>query len=85
MIGVQSCAFSIKMEDEVHYLHEYIYGPKYNFFLDHPIWGKPHFEHHYPDFHVLVLDQTYADFFRRFYKQDAILFPPAGMEAGRIS
>ena len=26
MIGVQSCAFSIKMEDEVHYLHEYIYG-----------------------------------------------------------
>lgn len=82
VIGVQSCAFSIKMEDEVHYLHEYIYGPKYNFFLDHPIWGKPHFEHHYPDFHVLVLDQTYADFFRRFYKQDAILFPPAGMETG---
>lgn len=81
VIGVQSCAFSIKMEDEVHYLHEYIYGPKYNFFLDHPIWGKPHFEHHYPDFHVLVLDQTYADFFRRFYKQEAILFPPAGMEA----
>lgn len=31
VIGVQSCAFSIKMEDEVHYLHEYIYGPKYNF------------------------------------------------------
>lgn len=31
---------------------------------------------------MLVLDQTYADFFRRFYKQDAILFPPAGMEAG---
>ena len=25
VIGVQSCAFSIKMEDEVHYLHEYIY------------------------------------------------------------
>lgn len=82
VIGVQSCAFSIKMEDEIHYLHEYIYGPKYNFFLDHPIWGKPHFEHHYPDFHVLVLDQTYADFFRRFYKQDAILFPAGGNGGG---
>ena len=31
---------------------------------------------------MLVLDQTYADFFRRFYKQDAILFPPAGNGGG---
>ena len=30
IIGIQSYLFSIKMKDELHYLHEYIYGPKYN-------------------------------------------------------
>lgn len=79
IIGVQSCNFSIKMSDEVHYLHEYIYGPKYNFFFDHPIWGKPHLMHNVPDFHVLPHDSTYVTFIKRYYKQDAILFPPAGM------
>ena len=80
IIGVQSCCFSIKMSDEIHYLHEYIYGPKYNFFFDHPIWGKPHLEHNVPDFHVLAHDSTYVSFIKKYYKKDAILFPPAGMQ-----
>lgn len=80
IVGMQSGCFSIKMSDEVHYLHEYIYGPKYNFFFDHPIFGKPYLEFCYPDFHVLVHDQTYADFLKKYYKKDAVLLPPAGIQ-----
>lgn len=50
VIGVQSYLFSVKMADEVHYVHEYIYGPKYNFIFDHPVWLQKHLQHHYPDF-----------------------------------
>lgn len=65
VIGVQSYLFSVKMADEVHYVHEYIYGPKYNFIFDHPVWLQKHLQHHYPDFYILTLDQNYADFARR--------------------
>ena len=47
VIGVQSYLFSVKMADEVHYVHEYIYGPKYNFIFDHPVWLQKHLQHHY--------------------------------------
>ena len=46
IIGVQSYMFSIKLSDEKHYIHEYIYGPKFNFIFDHPIWLKNHLNHH---------------------------------------
>lgn len=81
VIGVQSYLFSVKMADEVHYVHEYIYGPKYNFIFDHPVWLQKHLQHHYPDFYILTLDQNYADFARRYFGKEALLFPPAGMEA----
>ena len=81
VIGVQSYLFSVKMADEVHYVHEYIYGPKYNFIFDHPVWLQKHLQHHYPDFYVLTLDQNYADFAKRYFGKKAILFPPAGMAA----
>lgn len=81
IIGMQSYLFSIKMSDEEHYLHEYIHGPKYNFLFDHPVWAVDHLKHHYPDFHVLTHDSNYVSFLREYYHQDAVLFPPAGMEA----
>ena len=33
VIGVQSYLFSVKMADEVHYVHEYIYGPNITLYL----------------------------------------------------
>lgn len=67
------------MKDELHYLHEYIYGPKYNFIFDHPIWMKSHLMHHYPDFSVLTHDANYVSFVQKYFHTDAILFPPAGI------
>ena len=85
VIGVQSWLFSIKMKDEIHYLHEYIYGPKYNFIFDHPVWMRKHLLHRYPDFYVLTHDENYVAFIKRYFGREAILFTPAGMisdEAG---
>lgn len=79
IIGIQSYLFSVKMKDEVHYLHEYLYGPKYNFIFDHPIWMKQHLMHHYPDFYVLTHDENYVAFLQKYLKKEAILFPPAGL------
>lgn len=79
IIGVQSYLFSVKMKDEVHYLHEYIYGPKYNFIFDHPVWMRQHLLHRYPDFYVLTHDENYVAFTKRYFDREAILFPPAGM------
>ncbi len=79
VIGVQSYLFSIKMKDEVHYLHEYIYGPKYNFIFDHPVWMRSHLQHHYKDFYALTHDVNYVNFIEKYFHHNAILFPPAGI------
>lgn len=79
VIGVQSYLFSVKLADEVHYVHESIYGPKYNFVFDHPIWMKQHFAHQYSDYYVLTLDPNYVNFTKKYFKKNAIFFPPAGM------
>lgn len=79
VIGVQSYLFSIKMRDEVHYVHEYIHGPKFNFIFDHPIWLRSHLTHQYPDFCVLTHDGNYVEFIKKYFHQNAVFFPPAGM------
>lgn len=79
VIGVQTFLFSIQMKDEIHYLHEYIYGPKFNFVFDHPVWIYRHLQHHYSDFYVLTLDHNYVRFIEHYYKIPAFFFPPAGM------
>lgn len=81
IIGVQSYMFSIKMKDEIHYLHEYIHGPKYNLIFDHPIWMQPHLVHNVPDFHVLTHDEDYVAFIKKYNQKDAEFFPIAGMVA----
>ena len=81
IIGMQSYMFTIKIDDEDTYLHEYIYGPKYNFTFDQPIWIKDYFLHKLEDFHVLTQDINYVTFVRRHFCHDAVLFPPAGIES----
>lgn len=80
IIGVQTYLFTVMMEDGVHYLHEHIYGPKFNFIFDHPVWMKDHLQHQIPDFTVLTLDVNYVKFIEKYYHKPAILFPPAGMK-----
>lgn len=80
IIGFQSYLFSIKMKDEIHYLHEFLYGPKYNFVFDHPVWMKPILLQPYSNFYVLTHDRNYVEFIKRYYKCGAIVFPPAGIE-----
>ena len=84
VIGVQSYLCSVKMKDEVHYLHEYIYGPKYNFIFDHPVWMRTHLKQQYPDFYVLTHDINYVNFIEKYFHHNAILFPPAGMMSDDI-
>lgn len=84
VIGVQSYMFSVKMRDEVHYLHEYIHGPKYNFVFDHPVWMKQHMLHQLQDFHILTHDDSYAKYIEKYYQCDAVLFPPAGMQRATV-
>lgn len=81
IIGVQSYMFTIKMQDEQHYLHEYIHGPKYNFIFDHPIWMKNHLGHHLDDFCVLTHDINYVNYVKKHFDYNALLFPPAGIES----
>lgn len=83
VIGVQTYLFSVKMKDGVHFLHEYIAGPKYNFLFDHPIWMKNHLYQMLPDLTVLTHDANYVRFIERYYHIPARLFPPAGMEPER--
>lgn len=81
VIGVQSYLFSIMMRDEIHYLHEHIHAPQYNFIFDHPIWLKSHMGYRGENFYLLVHDENYRRFAEHYFRQNAILFPPAGMEA----
>ena len=79
IIGVQTYLFSVKMKDGIHFLHEFIAGPKYNFLFDHPIWMKNHLYHTLPDLTVLTHDAKYVRFVERYYHIPAKLFPPAGI------
>lgn len=81
VIGVQSSLFSIKMPDKVKYLHERIHAPQYNFIFDHPIWVKNHLEYRADNFYILTHDANYQKFVSQYFKQNAFLFPPAGMES----
>lgn len=79
IIGFQTYMYKIKTKDGAHDIHENIYGPKFNFIFDHPIWARNYLDHQFPDFHVLTHDANYVEFLQKYYQKDAILFPPAGM------
>lgn len=78
IVGMQTYLFSITMQDGSSYLHDRIYGPKFNFVFDHPIWVKKHLEQSPKDLCILTHDENYVNFCRRHYGKKACLFPPAG-------
>lgn len=81
IIGMQSVMFDLKWSGREQYLHEYIYGPKYNFIFDHPIYIKEFLFQRFRDCKLLIHDCHHADFIRKYYHRQAVLFPPAGMQS----
>lgn len=79
IVGVQSYMFSIMQKDEIHELHDIIYGPKYNFVFDHPVWFQNHLKHRLKEFYILTNDSNYQRFYQKYYKKEAVFFPPAGI------
>lgn len=81
IIGIQTYAFSIMMQDNKTNLHDLILGPKYNMILDHPAWMKEHIENGPKDYYLLIHDRNYLAFAKHYYTkiQDCFLFPPAGI------
>ena len=77
VVGVQTYMFGLKMGDGTE-VHSKIYGPKFNFVFDHPIWARTYMKHTFSDFYVLTHDSNYVNFFEKYYKKNALLFPPAG-------
>lgn len=80
VIGIQSTYFSI--QDNGTYLHDLIIGPKYNMFLDHPVFLKDSVTHGPKDYFLLIHDRNYINFVKRYYKDyitDCFQFAPAGV------
>lgn len=81
IIGIQTYAFSIMMQDKKTNLHDLIIGPKYNMILDHPAWMKDHIGSGPKDYYLLIHDRNYLAFAKRYYKKakNSFYFPPGGV------
>ena len=56
-------------------------GPKFQFWLDYPLYSRKSFENITEDYYFLCQDENYAVLMRDYYHvQNAIQFPPAGKE-----
>lgn len=80
IVGMQSYLFSVKMADQVTYLHNLISAPKFNVVFDHPVWLKPHLMGDIQDYYALTHDDTYVKFLEDYYQKKSYLLPPAGIE-----
>ncbi|MGN0350672.1 MAG: glycosyltransferase [Roseburia sp.] len=79
VIGVQSFMFSVKLIDDVTFLHDRIIGPKFNFLFDHPIRFRQHLEHTPKNLTIFSVDRDYATFAQQYYHVPALFFPPGGI------
>ncbi|MBQ7677822.1 MAG: glycosyltransferase family 1 protein [Lachnospiraceae bacterium] len=86
IIGIQTFVFSVKMKTGEN-VHDSIIGPKYNMFLDHPIWMREHMNGGPKDYTILTHDANYAMFVRAFFPQirDVALIPPAGKVQAQLT
>lgn len=57
---------------------DYIKGPKFNYFTDHPIVSYKRLAHVPKDYYYLTLDRDYAEFVNRYYPAKAFYLPPGG-------
>lgn len=81
VIGIQSYMFSLRLANNVDFLHDQIIGPKYNFVLDHPVRFENHLKQTPQHLTILTPDRNYAAFAETFYPVKARFLPPGGIEA----
>lgn len=82
IIGIQSYLFQIYMKEAGGYLHDRIFGPKFNMILDHPVWLLEQLSDVPEDYYVLTHDVNYCNFIKQYYPRvkGSYLFPPGGMQ-----
>lgn len=80
IIGIQTYAFSVMMQDKTTNLHDLVHAPKFNMILDHPAWLKEHMAHSPANYYLLIHDRNYLTFARKYYPNvtGCIYFPPGG-------
>ena len=87
IIGFQTYLFGVKFQNGKN-LHDSIYGPKYHFIFDHPLWMKEHLENGPQDYYVLTHGRDYQEFIQTYFTREVktcFLLPPAGIVSGDIN
>ncbi|MBQ7920629.1 MAG: glycosyltransferase family 1 protein [Lachnospiraceae bacterium] len=81
IIGMQTGIFTFKTHDQTTYLHDLIYGPKFNMVFDHPAWLKDALQRAPRDYYLLLHDRNYIHFSEHYFQNisGCIRFPPAGL------
>ena len=81
IVGMQTYLMSVYMKETGRFLHDEIEGPKFNIVLDHPLWLNMQLRHTPRDYYVLVHDENYRNFIKKYYSgvKGTYLFPPAGI------
>jgi len=79
IVGVQTYMFSVRMDNGIDFLHDYIIGPKYNIVLDHPARFDNHLAQTPKYLTILTLDRNYAAFAEKYYSVSTQFLPPGGI------
>ena len=81
VVGMQTYLMSVYMKETGRFLHDEIYGPKFNIVLDHPFWLKKQLTHVPAKYYVLTHDENYKEFVDTYYPEvsGCCLFPPGGI------
>lgn len=80
LIGFQTWIMSVQRKEGDGNFFDLIHGPKYNFYVDHPIWLAKQLESVPKDFSILTHDRNYKKFVEHYFKnvRKTFLLPPGG-------
>ncbi|MGN0350669.1 MAG: glycosyltransferase [Roseburia sp.] len=78
LIGFQTWIMSVERKEGNFF--DLIQGPKYNFYVDHPIWLAEQLKSVPKDFSILTHDRNYKKFVEHYFKnvKKTCLLPPGG-------
>lgn len=78
VIGMQTYMFSACLTNDS-FLHDSIYGPKYNFVFDHPVRFQKYLMKTPQNMTIFSFDQDYVTFSRQNYPVNVRFMPPGGI------
>lgn len=78
VIGMQTYMFSACLIND-NFLHDSIYGPKYNFVFDHPVRFQKYLKKTPQNMTIFSFDQDYVTFIRQNYSINVRFMPPGGI------